>query len=284
MTPWDERACALGEGALWHPERAQLYWFDILAGRLHTCEGEAPRTYEIGEMASAAGWIDAGTLLIATETALRRLDLATGALAHVADLEADIPANRSNDGRADPWGGFWIGTMAKDAADGAATIYRYHGGELRALRTGLAISNATCFAPDRPLAYWTDTPTQVVMRQALHPDTGWPDAEPEVHLDLSSTSRRPDGAITDAAGNLWIAEWGGGRVTCNAPDGTLLCAHEVGGRHSSCPAFGGADLTTLFVTTARQGLPDALLADPAQGCTFAVPGAGRGRPEPRVIV
>ncbi len=284
MTPWDDRACALGEGALWHPERRQLYWFDILAGRLHTREADAPRIYEIGEMASAAGWIDANTLMLATETALRGLDLSTGGLAHLHDLEAQNPATRSNDGRADPWGGFWIGTMGKAAEAGAGAIYRLYRGELRRLHAPMTIPNAICFAPDGACAYFADTPTQVVMRQALHPDTGWPDADPEPHLDLSGTDRRPDGAITDADGNLWIAEWGGGRVTCNAPGGTLLRVFAVAGDHTTCPALGGPDLTTLYVTTARQGLPEAKLADRAQGCTFAIPGAGRGRPEPRVIL
>lgn len=284
MSPWDDRPCELGEGALWHPERCQLYWFDITAGRLHTREDGAPRTYEIGEMASAACWIDARTLLVATESALRTLDLETGALKHLHDLEADDAETRSNDGRADPWGGFWIGTMGREGQEGAGAIYRLHRGELRRLHGRLSIPNATCFAPDAPLAYWTDTPTQVVMRQPLDPGTGWPAGEAEPHLDLSGTDRRPDGAVTDAEGNLWIAEFGGGRVTCNAPDSTLLSAHEVGGAHSTCPAFGGDDLSTLFVTTARQGLPDDKLADPAQGCTFALPDAGRGRPEPRVIL
>ncbi len=122
------------------------------------------------------------------------------------------------------------------------------------------------------------------MRQRLHPDTGWPEAEAEPHLDLSGTVRRPDGAVTDADGNLWIAEWGGANVTCNAPDGTRLRAVDIPAAHSTCPAFGGAGLTTLFVTSARQGLTDAALDDPAQGCTYAIPNAGRGRPEPRVIL
>ena len=284
MTPWDDRPCELGEGALWHPERRQLYWFDIPAGRLHTREDGAPRTYEIGEMASAAGWVDAGTLLVATETALRRLDLASGALSHVADLEADDDATRSNDGRADPWGGFWIGTMGKGGETGAGALYRYHRGALRRLRADLSIPNAICFAPDGACAYWTDTPTHLVMRQPLHPDTGWPAGEAEVAIDLSGTPRRPDGALTDAEGNLWIAEWGNGRVTRNAPDGTLLNAYEVAGAHTTCPALGGPELSTLYVTTARQGLPDERRADPAQGCVFAIPGVGRGRPEPRVIL
>lgn len=284
MTPWDDRPCELGEGALWHPGRAQLYWFDILQGRLHTVEDDAPRTYDLGEMASAAGWIDDGALLVATQSALRRLDLATGALETVVPLEAENDVTRSNDGRADPWGGFWIGTMGKKAEHGAGAIYRYHGGELRRLHGAISIPNAICFAADGRHAHFVDTPTHVVMRQPLDPETGWPAAEAEPHLDLNGTGRRPDGAIVDAEGNLWIAEWGGGRVTCNAPDGTLLRSFEVDGEHTTCPALGGPDLTTLYVTTARQGLPQEHLSDPVQGCTFAIPGAGRGRPEPRVIL
>ncbi len=118
-TLWDDRACKLGEGPLWHPERKQLFWFDILGQKLLTRTDSGPIEWHFDEIVSAAGWVDDSTLLIASETALFTFDLNSAESEFIAPLEADTPATRSNDGRADPWGGFWIGTMSKTAETGA---------------------------------------------------------------------------------------------------------------------------------------------------------------------
>ena len=282
---WDETPCTLGEGPLWHPERRQLFWFDIIERRLLTREDGKPRSWQFDEHVSAAGWVDGTRLLIASETRLMVFDVESGAREDVHPLEADNPVTRSNDGRADPWGGFWIGTMGKGAEPEAGAIWRLYRGELRRLIAPITISNAICFAPDRGCAYFTDTPTAVIRRIALDPEHGWPSAEPEAWLDLSAEGWRPDGAVTDAAGNLWSAQWGGSRVACYSPEGRFLRAVGFGAAHTSCPAFGGDDLTTLFCTTACEGLsPEALGAAPDSGKTFAAEGVARGLPEPRVLL
>jgi len=113
---FDDRACVLGEGPLWHPERQQLFWFDIMAGHLLTkVDGEA-QSWAFDELVSAAGWIDHDRLLIASETALYSFDLTTEEQEYIQPLEIGNTVTRSNDGRADPWGGFWIGTMGKCAS------------------------------------------------------------------------------------------------------------------------------------------------------------------------
>ena len=280
MDVFDERGCALGEGPLWLPERAQLLWFDITEGMLLVSNGSDRREWDLGENVSAAGLTaDPDRVLVATESALVSFHLDTGAREEVCALEADRPETRSNDGRADPWGGFWIGTMGKGGERHLGAFHRWHGGELRTLHERASTPNATCFDRDRALAFFTDTPTRVVMRQPVHPDTGWPEGEAEPHIDLRDTPHKADGAVIDAEGNMWIAQWGSGRVACHDPEGRFLRAVEVPGRHSSCPAFGGPDLATLFCTTARQGIDDP---DDAQGRTYRVEGAGRGRPEPQV--
>ncbi len=271
--------CALGEGPLWHPERQQLFWFDILGKTLLTVEDGQERSWAFDDYVSAAGWVDRDTLVIASANALWRFDIATGERAHLIDLEADDPVTRSNDGRADPWGGFWTGTMGINAEKGAGAIYRYYRGELRRLYGGITISNAICFAPDRSCAYWTDTKRGVIYRQLLDPDHGWPYGAPEVFLDVSGEDFGVDGAVVDAAGNLWNAQWGASRVACYDADGTLLATYPVPTPQASCPAFGGADLSTLFVTTAADGG----LPTPA-GQTFKIATDARGQREHQVIL
>ena len=214
MSVFDTTQCTLGEGSLWHPGRNTLFWFDILGKTLFAKDDNGQRSWSFDSHHSAAGWVDENTLLIASETALWRFDIEAGTREYLIGLEAENAVTRSNDGRADPWGGFWIGTMGKAAEPQAGAIYRYYRGALRQLHPQITISNAICFAPDRSCAYFTDTVTQQVMRQPLRAEDGWPAGPAEVLIDLSATRLNPDGAVTDAAGNIWIAMWGASCVIC----------------------------------------------------------------------
>ncbi|NEY89536.1 SMP-30/gluconolactonase/LRE family protein [Tabrizicola oligotrophica] len=283
---FDSRLCELGEGALWHPIRRQLFWFDILGKRLHTVEEGEPRHWSFVELVSAAGWLSRDHLLIAGERDLFLFDLETEDIETLAELEADKPGNRSNDGRADRQGGFWIGTMSKrgEAEPGAGAIYRWYRGELRLLFPGLTIPNSICFSPDGRTAYFADTVTQVIQKVALDA-AGWPCAAPEVFVDLSAEGLFPDGSTIDAEGNLWNAQWGAGRVACYSPQGRFLRAVPLDAPHTTCPAFGSEGLATLFCTSALEGLDAAArAAHPLSGTTFAVQGVARGLPEPRVEI
>lgn len=271
---FNDTRCTLGEGPLWHPLRHELFWFDILGKRLHC----ADRHWQFDAYVSAAGWVDEDTLLIASEHALSRFDIPSGQSTHVCALEADNPVTRSNDGRADPQGGFWIGTMGIDAEDDAGTIYRYYKGELRRLFAPITISNAICFAPDGKTAFFTDTPTQQIMRVSLDQD-GWPRDEPSVHIDLQGTEFRPDGAVVDRDGNLWSAQWGAGRVAGYDPHGAFIEAFPFDAAQTTCPAFGGADMQTLHCTSAGIGKDGE-----NDGKTFVTPTKYTGQKEHRVIL
>lgn len=281
VTVFDTTRCHLGEGPLWHPVRGQLFWFDILAKRLLTREGGKTRHWQFEEHVSAAGWISESELMIASESALFSFDLTNGARKTLVALEADNPVTRSNDGRADPWGGFWIGTMGKQAEEGAGKIYRFYHGELRRLVDSVTISNAICFAPDRSCAYYCDTRERRIMRQKLEPDNGWPEGSPDVFVDLAEYKLNPDGAVVDAFGNLWNAQWGASRVAQYDARGHFMQAIEFPASQISCPAFGGRDLSTLFATSAAHGLDPATEAD---GRTFAVDVEAKGQPEHQVRV
>ena len=276
---FDPRPCQLGEGAMWHPGRQQAFWFDILGKRLLSRKGDEALEWQFDEHVSAAGWLDDDHLLIASETALFRFDLRDGTRQHIAPLEAEITGNRSNDGRADPWGGFWIGTMAKDERRGAGAIYRWFRGELRQLRAEVSIPNAICFSPDATQVYFADTAEKTVWRQDLDAE-GWPVGSPRVFLDLRAEGLNPDGAITDAQGRFWNAQWGAGRLACYGPDGQFQQAINLPSAQTSCPAFIGPALDVLLVTSAAVGLPGA-----QEGLSWKikVPGV-TGSPVPGVVL
>ncbi|MGL4236737.1 SMP-30/gluconolactonase/LRE family protein [Tabrizicola sp.] len=281
---YDDRKCTLGEGALWHPIREQLFWFDILSQKLHSrTSGSRPVSWSFPEIVSAAGWVSRDQLIIASETGLFRFDIETGV--REALVHTGTHATRSNDGRADRQGGFWFGLMGKRAEKGVGSIWRWYKGEHRRLFPEITIPNAICFTPDGQAAHFTDTITGQVMKVALDAD-GWPRGEPQVWLDLTREGLHPDGAVIDAQGLFWNAQWGAGQVAAYAPDGSFVRAVETPlAPHSSCPAFGGPDLSTLYVTTALEHMDAAArTANPASGQVFAFEGIAKGLPEPQVTL
>lgn len=263
---YDARLCNLGEGPLWHPEREQLFWFDILGHKLLSRQGEETLEWNFDRPVSAAAWIDRDTLLIAGADALMRFDVTSGHRELICPLESDRPGNRSNDGRADPWGGFWIGTMGRNAELGAGAIWRYYRGELRRLFASITIPNSISFTPDGRFAYFSDTHKRLVWRQRLGKG-GWPTGEPEIYLDLRAQKTNPDGAVCDADGFLWLACWGSSSIARYTPDGHCQTMLALPVEQPSCPAFGGTDFTTLYITSARDGL------EPKEGALMTMDGA-----------
>jgi len=284
MTLYDATPCELGEGPLWHPLRQELFWFDIVQQRLY-CRGQRElRFWQFDHVVSAAGWVDKNRLIIASETGLFTFNLETLHQEMIVTVEADNPMTRSNDGRADPWGGFWFGTMGKNAESKAGSIYRFYKGDLRKLVTSITISNAICFSPDKKYAYFADTAERMIWRQSLQFPTGWPQGDSEEFVDLTDHSLNPDGAVCDANGYLWVAMWGAAKVVCFTPEGKLQDVIKVPSDHVSCPTFGGHDLQTLFVTTARQGLDDTSLSKQAAGSVFYANMNGKGQREHQVLL
>lgn len=284
MVLYEDSQCELGEGPLWHPLRQALFWFDIVKQRLYTRIEDTLTYWQFDQAVSAAGWVDQQILLIASETSLFTFDVETQEQQTIVELEADNALTRSNDGRADPWGGFWIGTMGKNAESKAGSIYRFYKGELRQLVTSITIPNAICFSPDKKYAYFADTAQRMIWRQALHFASGWPAGEPETFIDLTGQSLNPDGSVCDANGNLWVAMWGASKIICFTSEGRLQDAIHVPSNHVSCPAFGGDDLHTLFVTTARQGLSDIALANKSAGSVYFVNIDQKGQREHQVLL
>jgi sugar lactone lactonase YvrE len=277
--------CQLGEGPLWHPLRGELLWFDITNSTLYAQSLNQHKTYKFDQNVSAAAWIDEGSVLISGESDLQILSLDTGDKQVLIKVDADNHITRSNDGRADRQHGFWISTMGKNAEQNAGAIYRYYKGKLRCLHKDITIPNAICFSPNGDTAYFADSMKKTVFKQRLDIQTGWPLSDPEIFIDFTPMEKTPDGAVTDALGNIWIAFWGEGMVEGYSPAGKSLGQIQCPTPHTTCPAFGGDDFSTLYVTTAMQGLDeDALSKDENAGKTFSSTTNIKGIAEPNVLL
>ena len=280
----DEARCHLGEGPAYDAGSDTAWWFDILEKSLHEmrlADGAVAR-HALPVMASALAFIDDARQLVAADDGLYVRMLADGRLTIAAPLEADNPANRSNDGRAHPSGSFWIGTMGRHAEPRAGAIYAFRAGELTRLFTGITIPNAICFAPDGGTGYFADTHANVLHRVSLDPATGMPTGAPKT-LHVHGGPGGLDGAVVDAEGRIWCAIWGGACICVFSPEGECLRRVAVPARQPSCPVFAGADFRRVLVTSAYQGMDEAArAADVHHGRTFVLDAGVTGRPEPRV--
>jgi sugar lactone lactonase len=276
--------CHLGEGPTYDAATGTAWWFDIRERKLFEAQlgsGDV-RVHPLGTMASALGRIDADRQLIVAEDGLYVRTVADGAMSLYRPLEADNPVTRSNDSRVHQSGTFWIGTMGREAERGAGSIYALYRGEIVRLFSNISIPNAICFSPDGATCYFADTAENVLCRVALDTSTGLPTDAPEALLRQRGTGGL-DGAVVDADGLIWNACWGGGCVDVYSPQGEHLRCIRVPARQASCPAFVGADLSRLLVTSAWQGMDAAdRAADPDHGRTFVLEVGARGRAEPDV--
>lgn len=250
---FDDRACQLGEGIFWHPDRKAPFWFDVLSNRLLTRKGDLSQAWEFPEHVSAAAVVDHDRLVVAATSGLILYDLESRQSTPLADFPASFVPTRANDGRCDPFGGFWISTIGLQGEAAAGAIYRYAEGRLTRLFSEVTIPNAICFAPGGAFACFTDTIKHMIWRVDLD-SAGWPKSDPVPFVDMTAEKLLPDGAVIDAEGCLWVALWGAARVDRYDPQGQRLAQVSLPATNASCPAFGGDDLQTLYVTTAAAGL------------------------------
>lgn len=276
----DKNRCILGEGVFWHPERKQLFWFDIIDKKLFSLSKRISKHWQFQEHISAAGWIDKSSLLIAGENNLFSFNLETMKRENICDLEKTNNENRSNDGRADPWGGFWIGTMSKKAELNKGAIYRFYKGKLIKLIDGITIPNSICFSKDKEFGFYSDTKKQKIYRQKLNKKTGWPEGKKEIFFNFSSKNFNPDGMTVDINNNLWCALWGSSQIVCISNEGKIIQYLKLPIKQPSCLSFGGENFESLYVTSASEGLKKS--NEQYDGQTLKINIGIRGNPESRV--
>jgi L-arabinonolactonase len=279
--------CTLGEGATWCALTNRLYWVDIEGARLWRYD-LSDSSYEIFPMperlATFALCDDPRLMLLGLASKLAFLNLETGLIDPVVEIEPDLNT-RVNDGRCDRQGRFVFGT--KDESDPPRAIggfYRLNR-DLSLERLPLpapAISNSIAFSPDGATMYYCDSPTREIRACDYDADNDTRIANDRRFVALTDADGVPDGSTVDADGGLWNAQWGGARVVRYGTDGNETDRVMVPTAQPSCVTLGGAQFTTLYVTSAREGMAgEALAADPHAGGVFAAEVGRRGLPEPR---
>ena len=279
----------LGEGPAWDAQAGNLYFVDIHVGDLHLfhpADGMR-RTVNLGEPLGCAVPSRSGYLLLALRSGFATLDLDSPLLPEeepgvipLADPELHLPGNRFNDGKCDSRGRFLAGTMDDAEQEASGSLYSYApGGALKTLLTGLRISNGLTWSPDSQTFYFIDTPTRLVMAYDYDLDTGSID-RPRPVIHIPEKIGWPDGMTSDMEGMLWVALWGGGMVTrWNPVTSQMLAAYPLPARNVTSCIFGGADLTDLYITSARKGMTAAQLEEaPLSGGLFCIRTEVRGMP------
>ncbi len=267
----------IGEGPIWLADRGQLAWVDITAGQVHLLEPATgrTRTIELGEMVGSIAPTLSGDLVAAVATGFVLVHLDSGRVQRLAELDPVDPTIRMNDGKADPWGRFWAGTLGLDKRPEAGSLYRLDPdlGVTLAI-ADVTISNGLDWTADRRTMYYVDTPTLRIDRLDLDPGgTGLSNRRPFVSLPAGSGT--PDGLTLDTEGRLWLAVWGGSVVRCFRPTGELDTIIHLPTSHVTSCTFGGPDLADLYITSARSELsPEQLANEPLAGRLFSCrPGA-----------
>ena len=279
----DERFI-VGESPRWHEDEQALYWVDIYRPSIERLEPAtgARRTWPMPERIGCFSFCEDGRLIAGMQSGIAFVDLATGAVDRVFDLEPDNPEVRFNDGRADRQGRFWVGGMIETMDRETNALYRYDpDGTCRAMVDGLICPNGLAFSPDGKTLYHSDSRRDFIWAWDLDPASG-DIADRRVFAANDPTEGRPDGAAVDAEGYYWICCVGAWRVARYAPDGRIDRVVGVPVQRPTACTFGGPDLGTLYITTATFPLSDeALWKQPLAGAVFALDAGVRGLPEPR---
>jgi sugar lactone lactonase YvrE len=276
----------LGATPLWCDRTQSLLWLDIDAGKLQRFHPASGRhdvfTFDARHAGSLALTHDPSRVLLGLDLGLYFFDLGTGRQALLAQVEPSERDNRLNDGRCDAQGRFWVGTMDNALHRPNGAFYRVDAsGAVRSLFDDVIVSNTVAISPAQDTLYFSDTRRFTTWQFALDAASGEL-GDRRVFVDHSAARWRPDGACIDREGFLWNAIFAAGRVVRYAPSGTVDRVIELPVTNPTCACFGGPELRTLYITTARKFLDRAQLRrEPLAGSVLAVEVDVPGLPEHR---
>ncbi len=262
----------LGEGAIWNYKEQKLWWVDIEQGYFHVFDPETKQnaTIEAGQKIGTVVSTSKGNALLALRDGIYRYRFSDKSLTKILpNPEYATTKNRFNDGKCDPAGRFWVGTMGPDRS---AALYRMDpDNTIHTMKKEIGTSNGIVWSFDKKIMYHIDTDTRKVTAYDYNNRTG-DISNPRNAIAVPTELGAPDGSTLDSEGMIWIAHWGGHCVSrWNPKTGELLCKVEVPAALVTSCAFGGKDLDVLFITTARVGLKDKDLEKyPYSGGLFVV--------------
>ncbi|MDC8786826.1 SMP-30/gluconolactonase/LRE family protein [Roseateles koreensis] len=278
----------LGEGLQWHEASQRWWWTDIQAATLHAWTPGSAQvlTARLPDRLGSFAHCRSGRLLLGLAKRLVMASLpdlqasgsVTPGIQSLVPVDPAEPRTRINDGRTDRRGFFVFGTMNETAAErrpiGSFYQYSRQYGLRRLALPAVAIANSICFSPDGRRMYFCDTLTQRIMQCSYDAETAQV-ADLRVFVQLDDPKAWPDGSVIDADGCLWNAQWGAGQVLQYSPEGERMRTVAMAASQVTCPAFGGDQMGTLMVSSARENLSrEHLEQEPLAGSLFAcqVPG------------
>ena len=277
---WPAR-CVLGEGAVWDERKQSLFFVDIKGQAVHayTPATKAQRSWPMPEM---IGWLvprAGGHWIAGFKSGVAALKLGQpSTIDWLQRLHKPNSPMRLNDAKADAQGRLWFGTMNGEDESQPVGVFHRVGvdGQLVTVDRGYCVTNGPTFSADGRMLFHTDSPKRTIYAFDVSAEGELSNKRPWV--TFADDEGYPDGMTTDADDHVWVAHWGGSRVTRRDPSGRVVETIAVPAPHVTNVAFGGVDLSDLYITTARIGLNSAALATaPDSGGLFRLRGAGRGQ-------
>jgi sugar lactone lactonase YvrE len=264
----------LGEGPAWDGVHHFLYWVDIHAGNLHSFQPETgiDNCINLGETIGCVAPCQSGDLVMTLGGGFASMNPDTQKVTRLTRVEENLPGNRFNDGKCDPAGRFLAGTMDNAEMEASGTLYSFSAnGVLKTLLTGVRISNGLAWSPDYKTFYHIDTPSRQITAFDYDLASGELEA-PRTVVTVPSELGWPDGMTSDSVGTLWVAMWGGAKITrWNPGTGQLMDTIPVPAFNVTSCVFGGPNLTDLYITSARKGMSaEQLTIFPASGGLFRI--------------
>jgi sugar lactone lactonase YvrE len=266
--------CFLGEGPYWHVARQSFFWVDIENGKLfeHNLKTKETKTRSFPHRLTVVLEDKEGNLILGLDRKLARFDLDTEKLTWLCEVESEYPLHRFNDGKVDPKGRIWIGTLSTLFTEGVGSLYLVDQ-DLKPKKQldHLTISNGMAWTEDNKTFYFIDTPTRQIKAYNFELESGEIEFE-KVAIEIPEELGFPDGMCIDQEGMLWVAHYGGSGVyRWNPETGKLLDKIELPVPHVTSCCFGGKNLDMLLITTAQENLTESQLKEfPMSGDVFLV--------------
>ncbi len=268
--------CTLGEGPVWDSVNRHLGWVDIIEKKIHRCEASSTAkilpAIELPEMVGAFAFRSQGGMIAVLERRFVVIDATTHQVTTLAEVDTEVSTNRFNDGKCDPAGRFWAGTMAKSGAGKTGSLYSIDK-NLQVVRhlDQVGISNGLCWNHKSDIMYYIDTALSSVQAFDYDMDTG-KIKNPRTLFTIDTKEGYPDGMTIDQEGMLWIAHWEGWQVSrWNPQTGKKIASISVPAGYVTSCTFGGQKMNQLFITTANFGLDaEKLSKQPDAGSVFVV--------------